>query len=209
MNSDEFQDDDSFDSNSTEQLRVAPVQVPPPVSESQQPSNEDLQTLSSQDIAQLKRNSSLPARASQVAIDVELRRVNTMRPNMLGYEKSPYYSTSTEDIKTPGITAVKITVANSVNTPTPKFSSPISAGTQEIKIKDSGHVKSIILNRPNLFRAFGRRAIAYQKRQWFNNICCTMYDNLIRLCPFLMVFLSFHIETFDLRFDFPAKRQLW
>lgn len=46
----------------------------------------------------------------------------------------------------------------------------------------------IPLSNPNQFRAFSRRAISYQKRQWFENICC------IGLCPLLMVLLTFILK---------------
>ncbi|KAI8928312.1 hypothetical protein BC831DRAFT_548420 [Entophlyctis helioformis] len=39
------------------------------------------------------------------------------------------------------------------------------------------------------FRAFTRKAISFQRRQWFTNICC------ISLCPFLMIMVSFLLKS--------------
>jgi hypothetical protein len=47
----------------------------------------------------------------------------------------------------------------------------------------------IQLSNPNQFRAFSRRAVAFQKRQWFENVCC------ILLCPLLMILLAFVLRT--------------
>ncbi|KAI8905942.1 hypothetical protein EDD86DRAFT_193451 [Gorgonomyces haynaldii] len=44
------------------------------------------------------------------------------------------------------------------------------------------------LTKPNQWRAFGRRAFSYQKRQWFTNIFCVL------LCPFFMVLTSFLLQ---------------
>ncbi|KAL5038930.1 hypothetical protein BDV3_002117 [Batrachochytrium dendrobatidis] len=38
------------------------------------------------------------------------------------------------------------------------------------------------------FRAFGRKAISFQQRQWFTNICC------VSLCPLMMVLVSFVLK---------------
>ncbi|TPX55599.1 hypothetical protein PhCBS80983_g05191 [Powellomyces hirtus] len=38
-------------------------------------------------------------------------------------------------------------------------------------------------------RALGRKALSFQRRQWFTNVCC------IALCPFMMVIVSFLVGT--------------
>jgi hypothetical protein len=48
---------------------------------------------------------------------------------------------------------------------------------------------SNMLRHPNQIRAFSRRAISFQKRQWFTNICC------ISLCPLLICLVSFILQT--------------
>lgn len=45
------------------------------------------------------------------------------------------------------------------------------------------------LQRPNQIRAFGYRALSFQKRQWFTNICC------ITFCPVLIILISFALQT--------------
>jgi hypothetical protein len=89
------------------------------------------------------------------------------------YEVAPYQSDSMAnipEIETPGITNYHITAVNTVITPNSYQPSPTSPTVYN---KDS-KPENVLLNRPNQFRAFGRRAIAYQKRQWFNNVCCVV-----------------------------------
>ena len=93
------------------------------------------------------------------------------------YEVAPYQSDSMAnipEIETPGITNYHITAVNTVTTATPYRTSPTSPSECVTIYNKDSKPENVLLNRPNQVRAFGRRAIAYQKRQWFNNVCCVV-----------------------------------
>jgi hypothetical protein len=135
----------------------------------------------------LKRTNSDPLRSS-TRFQTESRRAASCDQKLVPYLTAPYLNSSQADVfnaQSPGMTNVHLTVVNKVETPTPIHTSPLSPGPQNIRISKDNQSLNVVLNRPNQIRAFSRRAYAYQKRQWFNNICCVM------LCPFLMVFFAF------------------
>jgi hypothetical protein len=89
--------------------------------------------------------------------------------------KSPFFDESMNDMASVASAKTKasseivhLTVVDSVTT-----GSPMSPATPKTKFKKAnGEEVEIILSTPNQWRAFGRRAVAYQRRQWVDNICC-------------------------------------
>ncbi|KAJ3368547.1 hypothetical protein HDU91_000493 [Kappamyces sp. JEL0680] len=130
--------------------------------------------------------------------DVEKARASADSPSR-DYAKSPFFSQSAEDLKVASAKAgspvddaaevVHLTVVDTVRSPlSPLVQSPATPKPTKFT-KSNGEDVEIMLSKPNQWRAFGRRAISYQKRQWFDNICC------ITICPFLMVLISFLLVT--------------
>jgi hypothetical protein len=99
--------------------------------------------------------------------------------------KSPFFSESMEDMigilspeqRTANV--VHLTAVHTAATPTPSFHSPLAAQEEPLSIE---------LTTPHQIRAFSRRAYSFQKRQWFENICC------ITICPFLMIIIAFILK---------------
>ncbi|KAJ3274372.1 hypothetical protein HDV01_002976 [Terramyces sp. JEL0728] len=145
----------------------------------------------------LFRNNSMPTRKLNSHLDLERGEVSLSRganPNSAPYlyDTLSYPSKNRpKRTETPGFEAFPITVVNTVLTPSARPGTPGTLGPTDsirYKTKKTGEVKNIELRKPFQFRAFSRRAVSYQKRQWFENICC------ITLCPFIMIILAFLLK---------------
>lgn len=122
------------------------------------------------------RANTLPSRKPQDQPGLELGRRSEDLENVV---KTPFFSESMEDMK--GVLTpepIHLTAVHTATTPTPYYNSPLH--TQE--------PLTIELTTPHQIRAFSRRAYSFQKRQWFENICC------ITVCPFLMIMISFILK---------------
>lgn len=116
---------------------------------------------------------------------VSLRRRNTTK---VEYPTSNYYESDSIRPATPGFTNVPLTAVNVLLTPDSgsQISSPKTPVFENVTLESANKV--ITLVRPNLARAFGRKALSYQKRQRFQNLCCVLF------CPFSMVMVSLFLK---------------
>jgi hypothetical protein len=90
--------------------------------------------------------------------------------NLSPYSTSPYHSinaTKEPELMT-GYRNVHITAVNSV-------SSPVRSGNVSPIVSIKSAASKVKFPVPNQFRAFGYRALSFQQRQWFTNICCVVY----------------------------------
>lgn len=88
--------------------------------------------------------------------------------------------------------AIYITAATSVAAATLPRMSPLHPSASIRTPKNANfdpNDKRMALSAPNQFRAFSRRALSFQKRQWFTNLCCIGFHLVNQVCVLYLLFL--------------------
>ena len=120
---------------------------------------------------------------------LSLRRRNTTK---VEYPTSAYFQGDSDNkprVQTPGFTNVSLTAVNVLVTPDGNGSSHLSSPQTPAFENITANNKVITLVKPNLMRAFTRKALSYQKRQRFQNLCCVLF------CPFSIVMVSLILKV--------------
>lgn len=143
----------------------------------------------------IKRASTAPFKRQRILAE-SARFRGSEDTSRFNYATSPFYSDSMQDMRDailpdPLENTIHLTAVHTVTSPTTKIVSPslVHSLARTLSLRSTKTAEDdplqITISSPNQFRAFSRRAYSFQKRQWFDNICC------IVLCPFLMVMISF------------------